>query len=111
MSYVAQLEAHLDATLEQRDRAIQARRLADNPDFRSLILKAFCRDEAARYVQESADPALNAEQRADALAMAQASGHLRRFLSFQIQLGDTAGANIPDIEVALAQARAEESAQ
>ena len=39
--------------VKMRDAAL---RLADNKDFRDLILNGFCLTEAARYVQESGDP-------------------------------------------------------
>jgi hypothetical protein len=93
--------------LERRDIAI---RLAKNTDFRKLILDGFCLHDAARYAQESADPALNTEQRTDALNIAQASGHLKRFLSITIQMGAHAERTMSELEEALADARAEEGA-
>jgi hypothetical protein len=91
--------------LERRELAV---RLAKNSDFRKLILDGFCLHDAARYVQESGDPALTAEQRADALSIAQASGHLKRFLSITFQMGAHAERTMPELEEALADARAEE---
>lgn len=108
MSEVAGLEKQItDAKflLERRDIAM---RLASNRDFRKLILEGFCLHDAARYAQESADPFMNAEQRADALNMAQASGHLKRFLSITIQMGAHSERTMPEMEEALAEARAEE---
>jgi hypothetical protein len=95
-----------DAKLLVERRQI-AMRLAENREFRKLILDGFCLHDAARYVQESADPFLNAEQRQDALNMAQASGHLKRFLSITIQMGAHAERTIGDLEEALVQAREE----
>ena len=111
MSEVAQLEEQLEFNQHLKARRLTAERLASNSDFKSLILHGFCRDDAARYVQESADPLLSAEQREDALAMAQASGHLKRYLQLQIQMGSVADRNIADIEEALAEVRTEESAR
>lgn len=86
-------------------------RLIANPDFRKAIIEGFCKTEAARYVQESCDPALSAEARADALEMAKASGHLKRWLLVQIQMGETADRNIVDCEENLAELRAQEGAE
>ena len=110
MSEVEELEYQLEQTKGLKHRREQAERLSINPDFRSLIINGFCRDDAARFVQSSADPFLDKEQRADALNMAQASGHLKRFLQMQIQMGSTAERNMAEIEEALADARADEGA-
>lgn len=110
MSEVEALERQLKQTQGLKQRGEMAERLARNADFRRLILDGFCRDDAARFVQESGDPALNEEQRADCLALAQASGHLKRFLSMQIQMGRVAERDIPNLEEALSEVRAEEGA-
>lgn len=77
--------------VDARDRAIA---LSTNPDFKKLILDGFCTTECARYVQESCDPMLAPHMREDALSLAQASGHLKRFLSLTIQIGNTAANNV-----------------
>lgn len=105
---VQALEGQLATTKELIERRNLALRLSNNRDFRKLILDDFCLKEAARLVAESADPALNERERADALAMAQAGGHLRRFLSATFQMGAVAERDISEIEEALAEARAEE---
>jgi hypothetical protein len=99
--------ANTKVLMERRDLAIK---LSNNRDFRKLILEDFCVTEAARLVQQSGDPALDVQQRADALNMAQASGHLKRYLSMMIRMGDTAEKSIPDLEDALSEARADEDA-
>jgi hypothetical protein len=91
------------SVVELRDSAIK---LSGNREFKRLILDGFCGTEAARYVQESADPLLSDRQRADALAMAQASGHLKRFLSIMVQQGNTSARNVKELEEALDEARA-----
>ena len=107
MSEVVLLEKQLADTKTLVDRRTIAQRLAANADFRKLILEEFCVNECARYAQASADPALSANERADALAIAQSAGHLRRFLSVVIQMGNSAENTIADIEAALEEARAE----
>lgn len=77
--------------VDARDAAL---RLAANPDFKKLILDGFCLTEAARYVQESCDPMLTDRQRQDAMNIAQASGHLKRFLSLTCTIGNTAANNV-----------------
>lgn len=84
-----------------------ALRLAENPDFKQLILKEFMVEEAARYVHTSCDPAVGAENRADALAIAQASGHLKRYLSIVVQMGAHAEREMRQLDEAIEEMRAE----
>lgn len=89
-------------------RRAMAIRLASNPDFKKLILQEFCVEECARYAQTSGDPALNAAQRADALAISQAAGHLRRWLQIIGQMGQSAENQMESLDAAITDARAEE---
>jgi hypothetical protein len=107
MSEVLALEKQLQTAKQLAARRDMALKLSDNREFKQLILKDFCVEECARYAQSSADPALTTEQRADALALAQAAGHLRRFLSVVVQMGNTANNEIPQIEVAIEELRQE----
>lgn len=92
------------------ERSQMAMRLEQNHDFKKLILENFCVEECARYARESASPALDAQSRADALALAQAAGHLKRFLSVTVQKGFAAQNEMPDLEEAIEEARAGEGA-
>lgn len=108
MSSVSRLEDQLKDTkalVERRDAIL---RLSKNADFRTVILDAFFVEECARYARESGDPALTAAQRQDALNIAQAAGHVKRFLNVQIQMGDAAEGSIVDLENAIEEARLEE---
>jgi hypothetical protein len=96
------------AFMARRDTAL---RLYDNPDFKKLILKEFCVEECARYVHTSADPALKPENRADALALAQAAGHLRRWLSVVVQMGNQAEGQLQSLDQAIEEARQEGGAE
>lgn len=107
MSEVLALEKQLQNAKQLVARREMALKLSENREFKQLILKDFCVEECARYAQSSADPALTLEQRADALALAQAAGHLRRFLSVVVQMGNTANNEIPQIEVAIEELRQE----
>ena len=111
MSRTSRLEDQLKdskALVERREAVI---RLSKNPDFRRVILDEFFVEECARYARESGDPALTPAQRADALAIAQSAGHLKRYLNVQIQLGDAAEASITDLETAIEESRIEEDAE
>lgn len=108
MSEVFALENQLDQAKEQMARREMALKLSNNPEFKKLILQEFCINECARYAQSSADPALDDRARADALALAQAAGHLRRFLSVIVTMGNNAERNLPDLEQAILEARQEE---
>ncbi len=103
---VAQLEAMRASQVALLQRRHTIERLLNNPDFKTVIMDGFCRDDAARYVQESGDPMLDERQRSDALAMAMASGHLKRFLAITLQLGTPCESNIAEIDQALIEIQA-----
>jgi type II secretory pathway component PulJ len=113
MSEVEDLEFQLEQTKVLKTRMEMVERLLRNHDFRTLILDGFCRDDAARFVQESGDPALNDKPgaREDCLAMAQASGHLKRYLQMQIQMGRVSERTISELEAVLAEVRSQEGAE
>lgn len=111
MSEVERLEKQLADTKLLIQRRELAQRLYANPDFKKLILEEFCVNECARYAQASADPALGPVERADALAIAQSAGHLRRFLSVVIQMANASESTLLDLEEAIEEARREEDAQ
>lgn len=73
-------------------------RLFRNRDFKKVILEDFATKDCARYTRESCDPMLNPEQRADALAMAQASGHLLRYLDMADRMGSVSKDKIRELE-------------
>lgn len=105
MSRIEALEDQLKdskALVVRRDTIL---RLSKNADFRKVILDDFFVEECARYARESGDPALTDVQRADALAIAQAAGHLKRYLNIQIQLGNQAEGQLTAIEGAIEEER------
>ncbi len=108
MKYSEALEKQLEdarAAIELRDTALK---LYENRDFKQVILDGFCTTDCARHAQLSADPSLNAEQRADSLGLAQAAGHVRRYLSAVVQMGNAAENSLPALHDELDAARAEE---
>lgn len=107
MTEVQQLEQQLSNAKQLVAEKNMALKLSDNREFRKLILEEFCVQECARYAQLSADPSLPANERADALALAQSAGHLRRWLHVKIQMGLVAEREIGEVESTIEQVRSE----
>lgn len=66
--------------------------------FKEIIEEAYFTQAASRFVHQSADPMLDDKQRADALNMAQAAGHFKRWIIAQEKLGETAESSIQQLE-------------
>jgi len=98
MLQITQLERQIEANKAQIRRGELALKLGNIPEFKELIMDDFMSAEVIRNVGLSADPALPKDQRADALAMAQSGGHLKRYLAAQVQMGRVAEREIPDLE-------------
>lgn len=107
MSQVQALEHQLRSTQQLQEFAEKIRQLIQTPLYREVIVEQFTNRECARYVQESADPSLTAEQRADALGMAQASGYLKRWIAVTLQMADIAARDIPNLQEQIEYARQE----
>lgn len=105
---LAEIERQITHAKQGAEIAAAIQRLQANRDFRKIIIEAFMLHECARYAQESSDPALTAEQRADAMALAQAAGHLKRFLVVTEQMATSAAGQLVDLEEAAEQLRAED---
>jgi hypothetical protein len=108
MSDIQDLEQGIKDAEELVSRRQMALKLSENREFRKLFTDGYFLTEAARLVQLSGDPSLTLEQRADALAMAQATGHTRRFLSMTIQMGAHAERELPELNAALVELRSDE---
>ena len=107
MSEIQELEAQkedLKAQVELRDQILK---LSANHEFRKVIHEEFFQKEAGRLVRIGGDPALDKQQRQDAIDMALATGHLQRFLSANVQMGNRAEQTIFEIDAALEELRAE----
>ena len=107
MQKIRETEEHIKGCKEIAEFGDAILRLNSNPDFRLVIEQGYMLHEAARYVQASGDPSLTAVQRQDALNMAQASGHLKRFLSVNIQKANEADSSIAQSQAYLDELRAE----
>lgn len=108
-SVVEGLEDQLAQNKAEAELGQVARRLGNNRDFKKLILEGFCLRDAAANVALSADPAANEAIRADALSMAQAGGHLKRYLQYIEARGLAAASQISPVEEALDEARFNEA--
>ena len=104
---IAGLEHRLESAKGAVAHAEEVRKLLENPLFRKVILRQFCVEDCARYVQESGDPLLEANNRADALNMAQAAGHLRRWLDINIRLSGTEKERLLELQSELDVVRSE----
>lgn len=109
MSEVAQLELQRDNNQKVIAFADAVERLLLNPDFKTVFIDGFCRDDAAAYVQVSQDPNIAHEQQMDALRLAQASGHVKRYLQVKAQLGNRARHSRDELDAAITAARQEEA--
>lgn len=110
MTEIEQLEAQKVDNDVRAKRGEMAMRLANNRDFKKLILEDFCVEECSRCAQLSGEPSMSAEDRADALAIAQAAGHLRRWLHAVTTMGRVAGNQNAEIDEVLDELRAEDAA-
>lgn len=111
MSDIQDLEQDIkdaEFLVERRQMAIK---LYDNREFRVLFTEGYFTSEAARLVQLSADPALDPAQRGDALAMAQATGHMKRYLSMTVQMGAVAERELSEMRSTLEELRAVEDGE
>lgn len=104
---IAQLEARREELHKLSEASEAHDRLTNNKDFRKIILDGFMVEDCARYAQESCDPLLAPEQRADALALAQAAGHLKRYLQINRAMSRRALMDIEGIDQAIEEMRAE----
>lgn len=98
----------LKKAIEIRDAVM---RLQDNADFRKVINENFMVKDCARFAQLSQDPVLDAPSQQDALRIAQAAGHLKRYLSIQIQMGNVADRDLIDNQNVIDELRAEADAE
>jgi hypothetical protein len=108
MSEVTRLEQQLSDAKTLIARKDMALKLAENFEFRTLIIDGFCRDEAARLAGQTQDPVLTERQQRDAANMAAAPGHLRRYLSMIVQQAAVAERDVVDLEETIAEARLDE---
>jgi hypothetical protein len=103
---ITAVEEQLVAAKEASRRYDQLVKLLSNREFRALIVEGFCQKDCARFAQASGDPALGKDERENSMAMAQAAGHLRRWLDMECRMSFNYKSAIPEIEETLEQLRA-----
>ena len=109
MSEIQELESHKEDLKRQVELRDQILKLSENHDFRKVIHDNFFEKETARNARIGGDPNLDEKQRNDALQMAMAAGHLQRYLSAQVLMGNQAENTIYQIDQALEELRTEEA--
>ena len=95
LSQIENQITQIEALVETRARI---QRLTQNSDFKELINKRYLVEEAAAFAASAGDPALTKDQRDEALTMALAPGHLKRWLSVQITMANTAEDQLPQLK-------------
>jgi hypothetical protein len=88
-----------------------AERLLGNRDFKLLFSEEYFEKEAARLVQLGADPRLTRDQQQDAINMALATGHCKRFLQITIQMGKVAERDTAECQEAIDEIEQHEAAE
>jgi hypothetical protein len=110
VSQVNQLEKQREENKKRIEKRDLALKLYANREFKKLILDGFCLEDCAQYAQLSQDPALGEREQLDALRISQAAGHLRRFLSVVVQMGNKAEHDNRSIDEVIDEVRLEEAA-
>lgn len=119
----AEEEAPIELTLEQYeeakahyatiiDRAEAAKRLADNPDFKSLIMEGYLTDEPQRLAELLASGRINNDKvRDDCSRQLVAIGDFRGYMKNIVEQGNMASDELKSLEEARDEAiKAEEAA-
>ena len=82
--------------------------LVKTPDFQELIIQGFCRDEVARFAHQSGNPAASQADRDIAVSMAQAGGHLLRYIEISRMQYQTVEREIQQTQEAIDEVLAEQ---
>lgn len=107
MSQIQEVELsieHAKAVIRKRDIALK---LADNSDFKELVLQGYLVDEAARLAHLSADLTLSPQERAEVLLMVQAVGFFKGYMSKHVSFGNQAERDLRAHEETLRELHAE----
>ena len=107
MSEIQELEAEKDRLKKQVELRDQILKLSANHDFRKVIHDGFMNEECARSARMAGEPTLSEVERRNLLDMSMAAGHLQRYLSANVQMGNQAEQTIIQIDGALEEMRAE----
>lgn len=90
MSQLTELQEYLKVLSKQIEFKDQVNRLLENPDFKSIILEGFCKDEMTRCMQLAVSDRISPDLRDVYLQMAKSSATLENYLNTLIVLGTNA---------------------
>lgn len=107
MSEIQELEAEKARLQKQVTLRDQILKLSENHEFRKVIHDGFLNEECARSARMAGEPTLSDVERRNMLDMAMAAGHLQRYLSANVQMGNQAEETIIQYDQALEELRAE----
>ena len=107
MSEIQELEAEKVRLQKQVAFRDQILKLSENHEFRKVIHDGFMNEECARSARMAGEPTLSDVERRNMLDMAMAAGHLQRYLSANVQMGNQATETIIQYDAALEELRAE----
>lgn len=104
---LVELEKQKEKYQEDITFADRVERLLGNADFKAIILDRFITKEAAALVHVSTDINVREDIRRDALAAAQATGYLKRWLMIQTAMGNKRRDELPELDETIEELRAE----
>lgn len=107
MSQILELEAEKQRLQKQVVFRDQILKLSENHEFRKVIHDGFLNEECARSARMAGEPTLSDIERRNMLDMAMAAGHLQRYLSANVQMGNRAEETIIQYDQELEELRAE----
>lgn len=108
MSTTEEIELSIQEAKKLIARKDAAQRLADNRDFKELVLEGYLKDEAVRLAHISADANMK-EYREEIMLSMQGISLFRQYMQNLIRMGEMAQAEMYDYEQALDDVRAEEA--
>lgn len=107
---IEQIEVSIEEAKQVVAMGELARKMADNPTFKTLVLEGYFRDEAARLALLVSDPQM-APHRELIMRDLDSIGGFKRYLSTKIQMGDIARREIAEGETELDDLRQEDGAE
>ena len=108
MSQIQEVELSIEQAEALVARGEKALKLADNADFKELVLEGYLRDEASRLARLSADFTLDPQVRSEVLLMVQAIGCFHSYMRNIIRMGDQARNDLVAHRETLAELHSEE---
>ena len=94
MSQIQEVELSIEQAQGLIKKGERALKLAENKDFKELVLDGYLVQEAARLAHLSADLTLDVNQRADVILMVQAVGFFKAFMQRLVREGNIAARDL-----------------